>query len=330
MAATVTSTDGDRVRATAIESGHGQPIEQIPFHIGGWIDAVGYPVTYEVAAGTGHEPRAVRSGGAGRAPVNCPAAQAVAADRKELTVKDTGRAAAGQEDFRAWPDSEGTPLREGDHVRYHGPEPAWRGTWTFGGPCQCETCCDEFFGMCEASHVRRMRFIDERTGQIMSELVPHIPNRHVLRREDGTSLEHVREAHITAVAGGKGQPGPAMATADVLRAKAPCSGGESEPQERRLWVLGFDDGLAEPFGNQPVRVYRDHRGPVLDLIVDGRPVRHRDPRLQPGCGIELWNWEEPADCCIAVFDDEAAMLAGVRALDALRTTATRPSARRPK
>lgn len=50
MAATVTSFDGERVRATAIESGHGkshgQSLGPIPFDLDGWIGAAGWPVTY--------------------------------------------------------------------------------------------------------------------------------------------------------------------------------------------------------------------------------------------------------------------------------------------
>ena len=48
MAATVTSVDGERVRATAIESGHGKSHGQSlgPIPLDGWIGATGWPVTY--------------------------------------------------------------------------------------------------------------------------------------------------------------------------------------------------------------------------------------------------------------------------------------------
>jgi hypothetical protein len=47
MAATVTSVDGDHVRAVAFESGHGnshgQSLGPIPFDLDGWIGAAGWP-----------------------------------------------------------------------------------------------------------------------------------------------------------------------------------------------------------------------------------------------------------------------------------------------
>jgi hypothetical protein len=63
MAATVTSVDGGRGRATATESGHGkshgQPLGPIPFDLDGWIGAAGWPVTYawRLVPGTNPEPR---------------------------------------------------------------------------------------------------------------------------------------------------------------------------------------------------------------------------------------------------------------------------------
>lgn len=62
MAATVTSVDEDRIRATVIESGHGkshgQPLGPTPFDLDGWLSAAGWTATYNwrLVPGTSPEP----------------------------------------------------------------------------------------------------------------------------------------------------------------------------------------------------------------------------------------------------------------------------------
>lgn len=208
-----------------------------------------------------------------------------------------------------WPDSKDTPLREGDSVRYHGSISRARGMWIFEGPCKCESCVTEYFDACD--RYRPMRHAAN--GRHL-----HIPHRHVLRHEDGSRLECVPESDITAPRQ-EGQPAAAMLTVDV---------GALAIGEHQLWLLDVDagDGTTEVYGERTVCISRDWTGPVIELAPG---IRHTGPPHTAAGGVQLWRWDESADCLLALFGDKASMQAGARALTG-RTYSTGRSPRQTR
>lgn len=188
----------------------------------------------------------------------------------------------------SWPDSTGAPLRPGDRVQYTGSITSLHGTWVFEGPCQCGPCDTEYFDMCD--RYRPMR--------------SHIPQRHVLTRGGGQRMECVPESGITAVARRQPPGAAGMLTVDA-GALAPWTW-------HSLWLLEADgrDGHVDIYGERTVRIVSDWRGTVIEMTPCGR---FTGPPRTIG-GVQLWRWEESAECLLAVFGDQAAMQAGARAL----------------
>lgn len=208
---------------------------------------------------------------------------------------------------RTWPDSAGAPLREGDRVRYHGTLTGQHGTWTFDGPCPCNSCVAWYFDLCE-----------QYPGQTHAAGRAPVPNTHVLRRDDGRAIEHVSESHITALSGDTAPGRPAPLTSDLLaRAPLHCE---------RVWLLGVDadEDTIDAYGEYPVDV-RNETEPVARIRLGAGPwdEDHYDPRM---CGdrIELWAMGASPGCFIAAFDSEAAMQEGASALAAARDSRAWP------